>query len=142
MASISRQIPLFRRHVGREQTVLIVIRCSRLDRPLCGDHLMVLTRERLVVTIESRLLHRPRIHLDAAISDLRNVVWTADPRLESIELAATAPDSVREHFLINVRNPGEVWHLEAALGYVFRPARLGMRKLSPTAITSLTSLAA
>jgi hypothetical protein len=139
MASISRQTPVFRRHVGREQTVLIVTRCSRLDRPLFGDHLMVLTKERLVITVESRLLHRPRIHLDAAATELRNVVWTADPRLESIELAATAPDSVREHFLIKVRTPGEIWHLEAAFGYVFRPARLGMRKLSPAAVTSLAA---
>lgn len=132
MASISRQIPLFRRCVGLGQTVLLVTRCSRLDRPLSGDHLMLLTRDRLVVTTETRMLHRPRLHLDAAINELRNVVWTADARLTSVELTVTAPDGVRERFLIKVRKPGSVWHLEAAFGYVFRPAGAGMRKLSVT----------
>jgi hypothetical protein len=131
MASISRQIPVFRRCAGPGQTVLLVTRASRLDRPLSGDHLMLLTRERLVVTSESRLLHRPHVHLDAAVADLRNVVWTADPRLTSIELSATAPDGFRERFLIKARTPGAVWHLEAALGYVFRPAGSGLRKLNP-----------
>jgi len=32
LASISRQIPIFRRCVGIGQTVLIVTKCSRLDR--------------------------------------------------------------------------------------------------------------
>jgi hypothetical protein len=130
MASISRQIPIFRRCVGLGQTVLLVTRCSRLDRPLSGDHLMLLTRERLVVTTETRMLHRPRLYLDSAVTELRNVVWEPDARLTSVELTATAPDGVRERFLIKVRKPGSVWHLEAALGYVFRPAGAGMRTLN------------
>lgn len=133
MASISRQIPLFRRCVGLGQTVLLVTRCGRLDRPLSGDHLLVLTRERLVITTETRMLRRPRIHLDAAVADLRNVVWEPDPRLTSVELTLTRPDGLRERFLIRVRKPGSVWHLEAAFGYVFRPAGAGLRKLNVTA---------
>jgi hypothetical protein len=133
MASISRQIPLFRRCVGQGQTVLLLTNASRLDRPMSGAHLMLLTRERLVVTSEGRLFHRPHLHLDAAVAELRNVVWTADPRLTSIELCATAPDGFRERFLIEVRSPSALWHLEAALGYVFRPAGAGLRKLNPAA---------
>jgi hypothetical protein len=95
---------------------------------------MLLTRERLVVTTETRMLHRPRLHLDAAITDLRNVVWEPDARLTSVELTVTAPDGLRERFLIKVRKPGSVWHLEAAFGYVFRPAGAGMRKLSVTTV--------
>ena len=133
MASISRQIPLFRRCVGVDQAVLLLTHASRLDRPLAGDHLMLLTRERLVVTSEGRLFHRPHLHLDAAVAALRNVVWTPDPRLTSIELSLTAPDGFREHFLIKVRDPGALWHLEAALGYVFRPTGGGLRKLNPAA---------
>jgi hypothetical protein len=112
----------------------MVTRCHRLDRPLSGDHLMLLTRDRLVVTTETRLLHRPRLHLDAAVSELRNVVWEPDVRLTSVELTLTAPDGLRERFLIRVRKPGSVWHLEAAFGYVFRPAGVGMRKLSVTTV--------
>jgi hypothetical protein len=133
MASISRQIPLFRRCVGPGQTVLLLTHASRLDRPLSGEHLLVLTRERLVVTGEGRLFHRPHLHLDAAVADLRNVVWIADTRLTSIELSATAPDGFRGRFLIKVRSPGALWHLEAALGYVFRPTGGGLRKLNPAA---------
>jgi hypothetical protein len=136
MASISRQIPLFRRCVGLDQTVLLLTQASRLDRPLSGEHLMLLTRERLVITSEGRLFHRPHLHLDSAVADLRNVVWTADSRLTSIELSATAPDGFRERFLIRVRNPSALWHLEAALGYVFRPAGVGLRKLNSTASLS------
>jgi hypothetical protein len=131
MASISRQIPLFRRCVGLDQTVLLLTRCGLLDRPFSGDHTMLLTKTRLVVLTESRLLHRPRVHLDATVTALRNVVWAADARLTSIELSATAPDGVRERFIVKVRKPGMIWHLEAALGYVFRPATIGQRKLSP-----------
>ncbi len=130
MASISRQIPLLRRCVGLDQTVLLLTRCSLLDRPLAGDHIMLLTKTRIIVTSESRILHRPRVHLDAAVTTLRNVVWTADRRLTSIELSATAPDGVRERFIIKARLPGMIWHLEAALGYVFRPATIGLRKLN------------
>jgi hypothetical protein len=129
MASISRQIPLLRRCVGLDQTVLLLARCGLPDRPLSGDHIMLLTKTRMIVTSESRILHRPRAHLDAAVTTLRNVVWTADPLLTSMELAATAPDGVRERFIVKVRKPGTIWHLEAALGYVFRPATIGLRKL-------------
>src|ERR1043166_8102427 len=122
LASISRQIPIFRRCVGIGQTVLIVTKCSRLDRPFSSDHLMLLTRERMVITSESRMLHRARLHLDAAITELTKVVWEADARLTAIEFNATAPDGVRERFLIKTRKPGTIWHLDAALGYVFRPA--------------------
>ncbi len=130
MASISRQIPVFRRCAGPSQSVLLLTRCGHLDRPLNGEHTMMLTKQRLIVLAESRLLHRPRVQVDAAVSQLRNVVWSADSLLTSIELSATTPDGVRERFLIRVRKPGMIWHLEAALGYVFRPGAIGPRKLN------------
>jgi hypothetical protein len=129
MASISRQIPIFRRCVGLGQTVLLVTRCSRLDRPLSSDHLMLLTRERMVVTSESRMLHRARLHLDAAVADLANVRWEPDAQHTSVEFTANAVDGVRERFLIKARQPGTVWHLDAVLGYVFRPS--GTRRFNP-----------
>jgi hypothetical protein len=101
---------------------------------------MLLTRERLVVTTETRMLHRPRLHLDAAVSELRNVVWSADARLTSVELTVTAPDGLRERFLIKVRKPGSVWHLEAAFGYVFRPAGIGMRTLNTSTARPVPAL--
>src|SRR4051794_9194158 len=103
LASISRQIPIFRRCVGIGQTVLIVTKCSRLDRPFSADHLMLLTRDRMVIPSESRMLHRARLHLDAAVTELSKVVWEADARLTAIEFNASAPDGVRERFLIKTR---------------------------------------
>jgi hypothetical protein len=122
MASITRQIPIFRRCVGLGQTVLLVTRCTRLDRLFSADHLMLLTRERLVITSESRLLRRVRLHLDVDVNELRNVAWEADGRLASIELSATAASAGRQRFRIKARRPGNVWHLDAVLGYVFRPS--------------------
>jgi hypothetical protein len=137
MASISRQIPIFRRCIGLGQTVLLVTKCSRLDQPFSVDHLMLLTRERIVIASESRFLHRARLHLDADVSELGNVRWEADGRLTSIEFSATAADGVRERFLIKTRRPGTVWHLDAALGYVFRPT--GTRRFNSVAAAAPSS---
>ena len=130
MASITRQVPIFRRCVGLGHAVLLVTRCSRLDRPLSADHLMLLTCERMVITSESRLLHHARLHLDAAVAELDNVSWMPDARLTAVEFAATAIDGIRERFLIKARRPGTMRHLDAVLGYVFRPGG-GTRRLNP-----------
>jgi hypothetical protein len=137
LASISRQIPLFRRCVGIGQTVLLVAKCSRLDGPFSPDHLMLLTRERLVVTAESRVLRRARLHLDTAVAELTNVRWEADVRLTSVEFTATAGDGVRERFLIKTRQPGTVWQLDATFGYVFRPS--GQRRFNSVAAAAPAS---
>lgn len=134
MPSITRQTPLLRRCVGPDQTVLVAARCHRLGRHLSSEYLLLLTRERLVVTTEGRLFHWPRLHLDALIGDLKNVAWSPEPRLASIELACTAPDGIRERFLIKVRTAAKVWHFEAALSYVFRPAGTAHRRLAAAAV--------
>jgi hypothetical protein len=127
MASISRQIPLLRHCVGPDTTVLLLARCDRFGRPPSGDHILLLTKTRLIVTSESRILHRPRARLDAAVATLRDVHWTANAGLTSMEIAATGPDGVRERLLITVPRPESIWHLAAAFGYVFRPATIGLR---------------
>lgn len=119
MASIIRQIPLFRRYAGLNQTVLLFNRCGRPDRPLSADYLLLLTRERLVITVETRMLRHARLRLDAAVTELVNVTWRPDPRLTSIELNVTAIDGVRERFLIRVHKPGTLRHLDATLESVF-----------------------
>ncbi len=130
MPTISRHIPVFRRCLGPEDMVLMVARCIRPDRVLAGEHLLVLSRNRLVVTHESRVLHRIRLHLDAPIHELSSVLWEADPKTAAVELAATAIDGIRERFSIKVRHAKAVWALDAKLGYVFRTAG---RTLAPAA---------
>ncbi len=121
MPTISRHLPVFRRCLGADP-VLLVTRCTRADRPLAGEHLLVLTRHRLVVTHESRLVHKLRLHLDAPIHELAHVRWAPDPLLTSVQLAATAIDGIRERFTIKLRHPELVWHLDETFGYVFQEA--------------------
>jgi hypothetical protein len=121
MPTISRHLPVIRRCLGTDP-VLLVARCTRADRPLAGEHLLVLTRHRLVVTHESRLVHKLRLHLDAPIHELSDIRWAPDPLLTSVQLAATAIDGIRERFTLKVRHPELVWHLEETLGYVFQSA--------------------
>jgi hypothetical protein len=122
MPAISRHIVIFRRCVGTANPVLAVARCVRADRPLAGPHVLVLTPHRLVVTHESRVVHRIRLHLDAALADLSAISWTADPRRDALEFVATALDGARERFWIPARHPRSVAVLEATLGYLVRTA--------------------
>ncbi|HEY7174286.1 MAG TPA: hypothetical protein VH442_05160 [Micromonosporaceae bacterium] len=127
LEALGRHVPIFRRVVGAGQAVLLVARCGRLDQPNHKDHLMVITRDRVVITSESRSLRRARVHLNAAVAALLNVRWQADTA--SVEFAATAIDGVRERFLIEAPTPAVVSHVDAVLGYVFRPA--GTRRFNP-----------
>jgi hypothetical protein len=122
MPTISRHIAIFRRCVGPNTPVLAVVRCVRADRPLAGPHLLVLSPHRLVVTHESRVVHRIRLHLDAALAELSAISWTLDSRRGALEFVATALDGARERFSIQARHPRSVAVLEATLGHVFRTA--------------------
>jgi hypothetical protein len=121
MPTISRHLPVVRRCLGTEP-VLLVTRGTRADRPHAGEHLVVLTRTRLVITHESRLVHRLRLHLDAPLHELSQVRWAADAHQCSVELSATAIDGIRERFVLKVRQPDAVWHVEETLGYLFAGA--------------------
>jgi hypothetical protein len=128
-AAVARHLPVLRRWIDPDQTVLLLVRCALLDRPHRSDHLMMLTRERLVVTSESRLLHRARPHLDTAVADMTHARWEPDPAGTSIEFTATASDGVRERFLIAARRRDALWQLDATFAYVFRPS--GVRRFNP-----------
>ncbi|WP_320069015.1 hypothetical protein [Micromonospora sp. RTGN7] len=123
---VSRHMPIFRRCVGAGDATILVTRCSRLRRPV-GECLLLLTHRRLVVTRQTRVLRRLRLHLNADLRELSDVTWSPDPRGPAVELAATAIDGVRERFLIRLSNPGQVWQLDALLHHSFRtrlrPAR-------------------
>jgi len=139
--TVSRHMPVFRRCVAADDTAAVVARCTRADRPAQGEYLLLLTYRRLVVTHESRMLHRLRLHLNTELGHLGNVTWNPDPRLSAVELAATAVDGVRERFWIRVGHAKQVWHLDALLSHVFRPrtVRVGAGTaagaLSPAAAT-------
>ncbi|MFI6264303.1 hypothetical protein [Micromonospora sp. NPDC051006] len=118
--AVSRHMPIFRRCVGSGDATILVTRCGRPDRPVAGEYLLLLTHRRLVVTQQTRVLHRLRLHLNTELRELSNVTWSPDPRLHSVELAATAIDGIRERFVIRTTHPKQVWQLDALLNHAFR----------------------
>ncbi|HEX6967652.1 MAG TPA: hypothetical protein VF174_02325 [Micromonosporaceae bacterium] len=117
--AIGRHLPLLRRCVSADDTAILVTRCVRPTRPR-GDFLLLLTQRRLVVTQESRLMHRLHLHLNVELRHLSNVTWNPDLRMAGVELAATVVDGVRERFWIKVGHPKQVWRLDALLNRAFQ----------------------
>nr|WP_296069095.1 hypothetical protein [uncultured Actinoplanes sp.] len=118
--TVSRHMPIFRRCVEPDDTTVLVSRCLRPDAPMAGEFMMVLTYRRLVVTQETRVLHRLRLHLNANLRHLSNVTWNADLSRSAMEVAATAVDGVRERFRLRLGQPEAVSHFDSLLETVFR----------------------
>jgi hypothetical protein len=118
--TVSRHIPILRRCVEPDDATVLVTRCLRPDAPLAGEFLLLLTYRRLVVTQETRVLHRLRLHLNANLRHLSNVTWSPDLRGTAVDVAATAVDGVRERFRMRFADPQHVWHVDALLTHVFR----------------------
>jgi len=116
-------MPIFRRCVEPDDSTILVTRCSQPDAPMAGDFLMLLTYRRLVVTRETRVLHRLRLHLNANLRHLSNVTWSPDVRESTVEMCATAVDGVRERFKMRLSAPEQVWHFDALLKHVFSERR-------------------
>jgi hypothetical protein len=117
--TLSRHVPSLRRSIEDDDEVVLLAHCLRPDGQLSGDHLLLLTRRRLVVTKQSRVLNRVRLDVDAALPELGDVRWSADPGLPGVELAFTATD-VRHRFWIDARHVKQVWRLDALLAKMFR----------------------
>jgi hypothetical protein len=100
-----------------------VTRCTRPDQPMAGEFMMLLTYRRLVVTQETRVLHRLRLHLNANLRHLSDVTWNPDLRQSVVEMAATAVDGVRERFRMRLGEPERVWQFDEMLQHVFRERR-------------------
>ena len=121
--TVSRHLPIFRRCVEPDDATVLVTRCANTDRPLAGDFLLLLTYRRLVITQETRVLHRLRLHLNADLRHLSDVSWNPDLRTAAVDVAATAVDGVRERFRMRLPEPEQVWHFDALLKHVFRERR-------------------
>ena len=122
-ATVSRHLPVVRRCVEPDDSAVLVTRCVRPDQPMAGEFLMVLTYRRLVVTQETRVLHRLRLHLNANLRHLSDVSWNPDPRQSVVEMAATAVDGVRERFRMRLGEPEQVWRFDELFTQVFRERR-------------------
>ena len=122
--TVSRHLPIFRRCVEPDDATVLVMRCVSPDRPLAGEFLLLLTNRRLVVTQETRLLHRLRLHLNANLRHVSDVTWSPNPRMSTVDVAATAVDGVRERFRMYLNEPDQVWHFDALFKHAFRARRL------------------
>jgi hypothetical protein len=120
-----RHMPVFRQCVEPNDPIMLMSRCGRPDQPMAGEFVLFLTRRRLVVTQQSRMLQRLRLHLNTNLSHLSNVTWSPDDRQSGLEVGATAIDGVRERFLIKLVDPEQVREVSALFKTVFRrrPAR-------------------
>jgi hypothetical protein len=119
---VSRHMPVLRRCVGPEETTVLVARGQLPGTPITPSLLLLLTSRNLVISRESRLLHRVQLHLAAPLQDLTHVVWTTHERA-GIELAATASDGIREQLWLPIRDPRRLRHVDALFSHAF-PARV------------------
>ena len=117
--SISRHMSVFRSCIEPDDSTVLVTRCVRSDEPAAGEFLLLLTYRRLVVTKQSRVLHRIRVHLNTNLRHLSSVTWSPDQHDSAVEIAATAVDGVRERFRMHVGRPDRMWRFDALLRHVF-----------------------
>jgi len=124
LPELGRHMSIISRCLGKRDTPVLVARCQPAEgqphrarrRPA---HVLMLTHRRLVITEESRLLRRLRLHLNCDLRDLVDVTWTPEPAQGGVRLAATAVDGVRENLWLDAGDAAGVQHLDGALRSVF-----------------------
>jgi hypothetical protein len=126
---VNRHAAVLRRCAGTRDNVTFVAPCYRSNEPLgrgAPSNLLMVTSRRLVVTTQSPVLRRLRLHLSAALDQLADVTWTAEPQHNALRLSLTAMDGVREHFWIRMGDAEQLRRLNDTLTVVFR--RSGSRQ--------------
>lgn len=123
--ALSRHVPLLRRNISPGDQVSLLSRCVGSDGLGSGDHILMLTGERMVVTRQSRLLGRVRLCLDAPVAAIENLRWSADPAGPGVELNFTvlegpgATEPRRWHFWLPATHAKRVWRVDALLARAF-----------------------
>jgi hypothetical protein len=130
-----RHLPVFVQCVEPTDPIMLMKRCARPDQPMEGEFVLFLTPHRLVVTQQSRVLRRLRLHLNANLSHLSNVTWGPDDRQSALEVGLTAIDGVRERFLIKLAGPEQVAEVET----LFRTAFDNLATRRSEAMTALAA---
>lgn len=131
--ALSRHVPLLRRNIRAGDQVSLLSRCVGSDGLGSGDHVLMLTGERLVVTRQSRLLGRVRLCLDAPVAAIENLRWSADPAGPGVELNFTvlegpgASEPHRWHFWLPASHAKRVWRVDALLARAFRRPKVTAR---------------
>jgi hypothetical protein len=122
----ARHAGVLRRCAGERETALVVAAVDRTvgsARHPFGRHarrdILLLTRNRLVVTTQCRFLRRLRLYLSVDPHQLTDVTWTPEPEFGLVRLAATAVDGVREHFVIRLGDAARVARVDELFREVF-----------------------
>ncbi|GLZ80500.1 hypothetical protein Afil01_53070 [Actinorhabdospora filicis] len=116
--TLSRHVPSLRRNIRSDDEVLMLTPCLRAGGGFPGEFLLMLSKRRLVMTRQSKLLNRVRLSVDAPLSELTDVKWSTDPSA-GIEVAFTYAEE-RHRFWIKALHNRHAWRLEAALARTFR----------------------
>lgn len=131
--ALTRHVPLLRRNIAPGDQVSLLSRCVGSDGLGSGDHVLMLTGERMVVTRQSRLLGRVRLCLDAPVAAIENLRWSADPAGPGVELNFTvlegpsAAEPHRWHFWLPAVHAKRVWRIDALLARAFRRPKADSR---------------
>jgi len=115
--TVARHVQVLRGCAGDRDSVAVVARASSRGQ---RRNLLMLTRQRLVVTSESAVLRRVALHLNAELHQLADVTWTPEPGHRGIQLGLTAIDGVRENFWVKLASTAEMWRFDEALKQAFR----------------------
>ena len=144
-STLYRHLPVLRPCLGPQDMALVLAACARSERPKGRrglSSLLLLTRHRLVVTSESRLLRRLRLHLNMDLSQLAEVAWTPEPNHGGVQFAATIVDGVREHLWIRIGAPDLVWRVDALLRDAFTPRSIQVGRRAVAALPAALPSAA
>jgi hypothetical protein len=118
--TLVRHMATFRRHIERDDSVVLVTQCYRPEISFGSNYLLLLTKRRLIVTRQSRLSGKVWLHFSTPLADLKDVVWRTNNRQSAVEFAATTGDS-RHRFFIGRGRSRQLWRVDAQFDRLFRP---------------------
>ena len=114
--ALCRQMPLFRRVVGRDEKTMVVAPCSATHRLFDGALLMLVTGSHLVVTQRTKPLHRIRLYLQAGVGELAGVGVTPMPARGGVRVRFSLAGRAHE-FSVRPGSPVGIDDLADAIRY-------------------------
>jgi hypothetical protein len=144
-----RHADVLHRCAGIRDSVTVVASCFRPNEPLgygTPRNVLMLTDQRLVIKVESPIVRRLRLHLNAELHQLTDVMWTDEPRRRAVQLALTAIDGATEQIWIRAADDAHLAQLHAAFRRAWpvpprkkaaKAAKAPVEIISPTATARL-----
>ncbi|WP_025273045.1 hypothetical protein [Haloglycomyces albus] len=118
-SQLTRHLPYLRLNVSPQDRVILVTQLIGSGGYASGEHILMLTGRRLVITRQSRLLNRVRAVLDAPVNEIESMRWSAIPNRPGVELSFVAGGE-HFHFWLPTSHPKRMWRIDAHLALVFR----------------------